>query len=48
MGKLNTVKNGKGSKPRPVDQEKFNQNFDEIDWGKKEAVKTVSMETQDN
>jgi hypothetical protein len=45
MGKLNTVKNGKGSKPRPVDQEKFNQNFDEIDWGKKEVE---SKETPNN
>lgn len=45
MGKLNTVKNGKGSKPRPVDQEKFNQNFDEIDWSKKE---TESKETPNN
>lgn len=45
MGKLNTVKNGKGSKPRPVDKEKFNQNFDEIDWSKKESE---SKETPNN
>jgi hypothetical protein len=30
MGKLNTVKNGKGSKPRPVDRKKYNDNFDRI------------------
>lgn len=45
MGKLNTVKNGKGSKPRPLDKNKYNQNFDEIDWKKKDDV---SKETQDN
>ena len=45
MGKLNTVKNGKGSKPRPLDKKKYNQNFDEIDWKKKD---NNSKETQDN
>lgn len=31
----NTVQNGKGDKPRPVNYEKFAQNWDEIDWRKK-------------
>lgn len=34
MGKLNTVKNGKGSKPRPTDKPKYDGNFDLIDWNK--------------
>jgi hypothetical protein len=29
---LNTVQNGKGSKPRPVDKKKYDQNFDSIKW----------------
>lgn len=32
---LNTVQNGKGSKPRPVDIKKYNENFDSIKWNKK-------------
>jgi hypothetical protein len=31
---MNTVKNGKGSDPRPVDKSKYNQNYDSIDWTK--------------
>ena len=30
----NTVQNGKGSKPRPVDKKKYDENFDNIKWGK--------------
>ena len=30
----NTVQNGKGSKPRPVDKKKYDENFDSIKWGK--------------
>lgn len=26
--------NGKGSSPRPVDKEKFDNNWDAIDWGR--------------
>jgi hypothetical protein len=29
--------NGKGSKPRPVDKDKFNKNFDKI-FGKKQIT----------
>ena len=32
----NTVKNGKGSKQRPVDKKQFDENFDKI-WKKKEG-----------
>jgi len=35
---LNTVQNGKGSKPRPIDKKKYDQNFDSIVW--KTAIKT--------
>lgn len=35
MGELNTVKNGKGSKPRPANKKQFDNNFDLIDWGSK-------------
>lgn len=41
---LNTVQNGKGSKPRPINIKKFNDNFDSIKWSnskdkKKQIVK---------
>jgi hypothetical protein len=36
MGKLNTVQNGKGSKKRPTNLKKYNENFDSIDWSKKD------------
>lgn len=40
MGNLNTVQNGKGSKPRPVsDLNKFNENWDQI-FSKKSLEKT--------
>lgn len=35
MGKLNTVKNGKGSQKRPTKLKSFNQNYEEINWSKK-------------
>lgn len=35
----NTVKNGKGSNRRPEDYRKVSQNWDSINWGKKEEVK---------
>jgi hypothetical protein len=43
---LNTVQNGKGSKPRPVDTKKYNDNFDSIKWSnskdkKKPATKKL-------
>ena len=42
MSKLNTVKNGKGDKPRPVkNQKEYLENFDNI-FGKKE--KTLANE----
>lgn len=46
MGKLNTVKNGKGDKPRPVD--KLNQYLDEYDriFGKKKTKKDLAKETE--
>lgn len=30
---------GKGDKPRPVDQKKYSENFDEINWKSKEKSK---------
>jgi hypothetical protein len=45
MNKLNTVQNGKGSKPRPVnDLEKFNDNWDFI-FSKKDK-KDLAKETE--
>jgi hypothetical protein len=35
---LNTVQNGKGSKPRPADKKKYDENFDSIKWSKKTSV----------
>jgi len=32
---METVKNGKGSKPRPTDPKKWAQNFDIIKWKSK-------------
>lgn len=44
---LNTVQNGKGSKPRPVDTKKYNDNFDTIKWSnRKEETKTSSKKTK--
>jgi hypothetical protein len=44
MGKLNTVQNGKGSKPRPInDLNKFNDNWDQI-FSKKSLAKTEQKE----
>jgi hypothetical protein len=37
---LNTVQNGKGSKPRPVDVKKYNENFDSIKWSEKAPTTT--------
>lgn len=37
--KYNTVKNGKGSNPRPVNKKKFDENFKEIDWSPKPTIK---------
>lgn len=45
MGKLNTVQNGKGSKPRPIkDVKKYNDNWDEI-FSKKDKKK-LAKETE--
>jgi hypothetical protein len=30
---------GKGDKQRPTDQKKYNDNYDQIDWGKKKEEK---------
>lgn len=44
MGKLNTVQNGKGSKPRPIlDLNQFNDNWDQI-FSKKSLAKTEQKE----
>jgi hypothetical protein len=32
---MNTVQNGKGSKPRPVDPQKWSKGFDQIKWKSK-------------
>lgn len=40
----NTVQNGKGSKPRPVDKKKYDENFDSIKWSKT----TSSITTKKN
>jgi hypothetical protein len=35
MSKLNTVQNGKGSKPRPIkNHKKYIENWDAINWSK--------------
>lgn len=39
MSRLNTVKNGKGSKPRISDKLKFDNNFDQINWSTKASRK---------
>jgi hypothetical protein len=40
MGNLNTIQNGKGSKPRPIrDLDQFNENWDEI-FSKKKLEKS--------
>lgn len=46
MGKLNTVKNGKGDKPRPVS--KLKNYLDEYDriFGKKKSKKPLAKETK--
>jgi len=31
---------GKGSKPRPVNKQIYNKNFDEINWGNKKPKNT--------
>ena len=41
---LNTVQNGKGSKPRPVDAKKYNDNFDSIKWSSSKDKKKVNKE----
>ena len=28
---------GKGSKPRPINKTKYNENWNDIDWSKKES-----------
>lgn len=33
---------GKGSKTRPVDIKKYNENHDQIDWSAHKKIKTVS------
>lgn len=35
MGKLNTVQNGKTSKPKPVNLKKFEDNYSKIKWKSK-------------
>ena len=30
---------GKGDKQRPTDKKKYNDNYDQIDWGKKKEEK---------
>lgn len=42
MGDLNTVQNGKGSKPRIQDKTRFDNNFDSIDWNRKTRDKYTS------
>jgi hypothetical protein len=34
---------GKGDKPRPVDKKTFDNNFDQIDWKKKESTKDCKI-----
>jgi hypothetical protein len=48
MGNLNTIQNGKGSKPRPIrDLNQFNENWDEIFSKKKlETLEEKSDTTQ--
>lgn len=36
MSELNTVQNGKGSKPRITDKTAFDRNYQEIDWRRKQ------------
>lgn len=49
MGKLNTVSNGKGSKPRPIKNLKqYVDNFDAIDWSIKETTQNNTHETSTN
>jgi hypothetical protein len=38
--------NGKGSKPRPVDEQKFNQNFEKI-FGSKPLASLNKKKTED-
>ena len=35
MGKLNTIKNGKGDTPRPVNRDNYDFNWAEIKWNSK-------------
>lgn len=56
MSKLNTIQNGKGSKPRPVsDLENFNKNWDSIfskkdkkDLAKNEQICETSKNESNN
>jgi len=49
MGKLDTVNNGKGSKPRPIkDLKKYNENWDQIFSKKSKKVLEVPEENTDN
>jgi hypothetical protein len=49
MGKLNTVTNGKGSKPRPVrNVDEFINNWDEINWSRKETSNNNNNESNTN
>jgi hypothetical protein len=48
MGKLNTVKNGKGPEDRVTDYNQFWDNYGLIDWSKKDAKKPSEKSTEDN
>jgi hypothetical protein len=49
MSKLNTVKNGKGDKPRPVkDKKTYNDNFDLIFSKSKKKTLETSTDKCDN
>jgi len=49
MGKLNTVDNGKGSKPRPVKNvDEFINNWDAINWSRKETSNNTHNESNTN
>ena len=49
MGKLNTIANGKGSKPRPIaNVDEFVNNWDEINWSRKETFNNNNNESNTN
>jgi hypothetical protein len=49
MSKLNTIANGKGSKPRPVKNvDEFINNWDAINWTRKETSNNNNNESNTN